>query len=265
MKIPRAARWSVVIPYFNEKDYLPATLASLRAQTFRPFRLILVDNASTDGSAEICRSLLAASGDIIPAYLDETRPGKINALERGLAAVDTEFVAFCDADTYYPPHYLERCARIFDQSPPDVAAVMATDLPSSPRETRAKCRQLKAMLVSRLLAKQGHTGGFGQTFRTAALREAGGFSAELWPFVLEDHEVMQRVLKIGRARYDFDLWCIPSQRRNDREGVNWTLWERILYHTVPFVFKDWFFYNFLHKRFQARQLGQLNLREKTWI
>ncbi len=76
MEIPAAVRWSVVIPYFNEKDYLSSTLASLLAQTFRPFQLILVDNASTDGSVEVCRSLLAARGDVVPVYLDEPRRGK---------------------------------------------------------------------------------------------------------------------------------------------------------------------------------------------
>ena len=47
-----ALRWSVVIPYFNERDYLPATLASLYTQDMRAFRLILVDNASTDGTRD---------------------------------------------------------------------------------------------------------------------------------------------------------------------------------------------------------------------
>lgn len=258
------ARWSVVVPYFNEKDFLPAMLASLRAQTFRPFLLILVDNASTDGSADVCRAVLADCAGITPVYLHEPRPGKINALECGLARVDTEFVAFCDADTFYPPHYLARCAEIFDSMSKDIVAVMATDLRAPPDTPQPRRRQLKTMVVAKLLSKQAHTGGFGHTFRTADLRKAGGFSSQLWPFVLEDHEVMQRIFKVGRARYDFDLWCIPSQRRSDRAGVNWTLWERLLYHAVPFALKDWFFYSFLRKRFAARNLGQLNLRRKTW-
>ena len=54
-----APQWSVVVPYFNEKDYLPATLASLLAQELKPFQVILVDNASTDGSAEVCKKILA--------------------------------------------------------------------------------------------------------------------------------------------------------------------------------------------------------------
>ena len=56
-----ALRWSVVIPYFNERDYLPATLASLYTQDMRAFRLILVDNASTDGSGALAREIAGAN------------------------------------------------------------------------------------------------------------------------------------------------------------------------------------------------------------
>ena len=257
-------RWSVVVPYYNERDYLPAMLASLIAQQFSPFRLILVDNASTDGSADLARDILRDTAGITAVYLHEPRPGKINALDCGLAQVDTEFVAFCDADTFYPSHYLARCDEIFAASKSDVVAVMAGNLSGPPITGAPRRRQIKTMIVSKILSRQAHTGGFGQTFRTAALRSAGGYASALWPFVLEDHEVMQRVFKHGRARFDFDLWCTPSNRRADRSKVDWTLAERLLYHATPFALKDWFFYSFLARRFSARGLGQANLREKTW-
>jgi len=121
------------------------------------------------------------------------------------------------------------------------------------------------VIVSKILSKQVHTGGFGQAFRTTALRCAGGYSSALWPFMLEDHEVMHRVFKQGNSRYDFNLWCTPSNRRNDRTGVDWTLSEQLLYHATPFVLKDWFFYRFLAGRFGARGMHQVNLREKSWV
>jgi len=257
-------RWSVVVPYYNERAYLPAMLSSLIAQHYRPFQLLLVDNASTDGSAEIARNLLKDRDGIAPVYLHEPRPGKVNALEAGLARVDTEFVAFCDADTFYPPHYLARCDEVFAASESDVIAVMASNLAGPPTAGATRLRQIKTMIVSHLLGRQAHTGGFGQSFRAGSLRAAGGYAATFWPFVLEDHEVMQRVFKCGRARYDFDLWCTPSNRRTDRTNVDWTLSERLLYHFTPFALKDWFFYRVLARRFSARSLGHLNLREKTW-
>lgn len=254
--------WSVVLPYYNETGYLRPTLESLLAQELRGFRLILVDNASTDGSGDLARAITAAHPDIEALHLAESRPGKINALQRGLAAVSTEFVTFCDADTFYPPHYLRRCNELFASS--GAAAVMAMDLPQDHEGPAAQRKRAKVMAVSRLLSRQTHTGGFGQSFRTDILRKAGGFSAGLWPFVLEDHEVMQRVFKLGSSAYAPDLWCVPSTRRADRSGVSWTTAEQVLYHLTPFALKDWFFYSFLARRFAARALDNAKLREKSW-
>ncbi len=254
--------WSVVLPYYNETGYLRPTLESLLAQEFRDFRLILVDNASTDGSADLARAVAAMHPDIETVHLAESRPGKINALECGLAAVQTAFVAFCDADTFYPPHYLRRCDELFASS--DAVAVMAMDLPADHEGPAARRKRAKVMAVSRILPRQTHTGGFGQSFRTEVLRQAGGFSAARWPYVLEDHEVMQRVFKYGRSVYAPDLWCIPSTRRKDRTGVGWTTAEQLLYHATPFALKDWFFYRFLARRFAARALDNTKLRQKSW-
>lgn len=254
--------WSVVLPYYNETGYLRSTLESLFAQTFRDFRLILVDNASTDGSADLARTIAAQHPDIETTHLTESRPGKINALECGLAAVETDFVTFCDADTFYPPHYLRRCDELFQST--DAVAVMAMDLPADHEGRAAQRKRAKVMTVSKILSKQTHTGGFGQSFRTEVLRKAGGFSARLWPYVLEDHEVMQRVFKFGRSVYAPDLWCIPSNRRKDRTSVGWTTAEQLLYHATPFALKDWFFYRFLASRFTARALDNIKLREKSW-
>ncbi|MBW6528010.1 glycosyltransferase family 2 protein [Sphingomonas sp. RHCKR7] len=252
-------RWTFVIAYYNEQAYLADTLASLAAQTLRPFRLVLVDNGSTDSSAAIARAF--ASDGIELVHLTEPRPGKIMALERAMAAIATDYVAFGDADTFYPPHYLATAEAALDVDPRVVAA-MATDVPLDPEKARRKRRHNQ--LVSRLWPKQTHTGGFGQTFRAAALVAAGGYAERHWPYVLMDHEVMQRVVQQGRVVYPYDLWCVPSDRRGDRRRVRWTLAERLLYHLSPAAAKDWYFYRFLGPRLARRRLGHLNLREKTW-
>lgn len=247
--------WTVVLPYYNEHAYLPATLSSLLGQDLKPSYIILVDNASTDGSAALAHALTVNSGVKI-LHLHEPRPGKINALETGLARVETDFVAFCDADTFYPPHYLATADSVLRSGDSVVAAMAVGSQKVGPR--------VKARIVSTILHRQTHTGGFGQSFRTHALRQVGGYSAERWPFVLEDHEIMQRLFKIGRAKHALNLWCLPSNRRSDRTNVNWTTAEQMLYHLLPFALKDWFFYSFLAARFTKRGLANVNLREKTW-
>src|SRR3569623_1489954 len=100
----RLAEWTVVIPFFYERDVLGETLASLAAQT-RSFKLVLVDNGSTDGSAKVAIDACVALG-LDWTLLDERRPGKVFALTTGLEAVRSPLIATCDADTWYPPEYL---------------------------------------------------------------------------------------------------------------------------------------------------------------
>ena len=258
--------WSVVVAYYNEEAFLLRTLAAIATQTMPPAELILVDNASSDRSTEIARTFMAAHPAIRTRFLTEARPGQVNALETGIAAVSTEFVAICDADTWYPPHHLALADRQFRRAGPQTVAVMALGLAGDPHGLRARARRLVyAHVISRLLRYQCHTGGYGHAFRTAALKAAGGYATERWAFVLFDHELMHRVFSVGRARYHADLWCVSSDRRKDRASTRWSLTERIVYHATPFALKDWFFYSFLQPRFAARNLSGLNLRaERAW-
>ena len=258
-------RWSVVVPFYNEADgFLEATVRSLLVQSVRPLTLFLVDNNSTDASAAIARAVAQEVPDVTTVHLHEPRAGQVYALEAGLAAVDTEFVAVCDADTVYPPHYLANAERLFDRHGAGVVAVLAMGVGPDPARWQAWIKRLKGVVMSLLLPGQAHTGGYAHCFRTRALRAAGGYSKALWPYLLKDHELIHRILKQGRTLYDVDQWCQPSDRRADRSAVRWTLKERLLYHVTPFAAKDWFFYRFLARRFEARQMSDTKLRQRAW-
>jgi hypothetical protein len=71
-------RWSIVLPVFNEPDFLPRTLASLAKQSVL-FRLIVVDNGLTDGCIAEARAL-AESGALDALFLSEPQPGQVHAL-----------------------------------------------------------------------------------------------------------------------------------------------------------------------------------------
>ncbi|MGL6044587.1 MAG: glycosyltransferase family 2 protein [Sandaracinobacteroides sp.] len=258
-------RWTVVIPYFNEEAWLPATLASLSAQTLRPFRVVLVDNGSTDSTPELARQWAGAQTGIETSLLHQATPGQVHALETGIAAVDTEFIAICDSDTIYPPAYLETATRHLDAAPKSTIGFIAHDTgpsPDSPSERFG--RWLYTYVIPYLLPRQAHGGGYAHLFRTAAYKASGGYTARLWPYVLKDHELVNRLWKQGSIRYATDLWIQPSPRRADRSGVRWTLAERILYHaTLPFP-KDWFFSRYLEPRFKARGQNDTVLRRQDW-
>lgn len=262
--VTMARRWTMVIAFYNEADFLPATLASLERQQL-PFRLILVDNGSTDAGPELARRWAARQWHITTEIITEPRPGQVHALARGVAAVTTPFVAIGDADTLYPPDYLARADAAFRAGPEDLVALFAHDAgadPDNPLDRLA--RRLREALIIGWWRGQTYAGGYAHLLRTAALRAAGGYDPARWPWVLKDHELVHRLSKQGRFGFARGLWVQASARRRDRSGVRWTLAERLLYHLTPYAVKDWFFYRFLGPRLARRGMRDIVLRRRDW-
>lgn len=259
------SEFTVIIPFYNEEAFLERTLRSWAEQERLPDRIILVDNASKDKSVSIAESFQRQQAGRIPVLLlEEPRPGKVHALNLAQKYLTGEWGVFCDADTWYPPHYLRRAGELIEKSPESVVSVMAIDLPAPPNAPQSRRHIFWKMLFARFFVGKCHTGGFGQIFRVSALRKSGGFGARYWGFVLMDHEVVSRILRFGKSLYHPDLWCLPSPRRNDRKRVRWTVWERLLYFVHPFFLGNWFFHRFLRGNFLKRRLRHLNLRQQPW-
>ena len=249
-------RWTVVLPFFNERAGIGATLASLAAQDL-PFHLILVDNGSTDGSGAVAAAVCRRHGMAF-MLLDEWRPGKIYALAAGIAQVRTGYVATCDADTLYPPDYLRQAATLLDRGAVAAGACFVPEAATARDHRRAARRMERA---AALFPQQCHTGGAGQVFRAAALHQVGQFDPQRWRYVLEDHEIMHRVARVGKIAYGGYFRCTPSSRERDRASIRWTLIERLAYHLVTGNYRNWFFYTFLAGRLAARQLTSDRIRE----
>lgn len=253
---------TIILPFFNEEGWIGSTLDSLAAQSDSRFRLLLVDNGSTDAGVTEAAAHAAPLGDRA-AILSCPAPGKINAMALGMEQADTPLVAICDADTRYPPDYVKRIIALFDGDE-GAAAVMAIDLYASPADPRSQRRIAFILRKSRRFAAKCHAGGYAQAFRTQALRAAGGFDMQRWPYVLEDHEIVHRVMRHGRVLYHPDHVCFPSERRASRKAVSWTRGERLLYRYVPRGGLDWYFYRFLGRRLAARNSMGIALRRKDW-
>jgi glycosyltransferase involved in cell wall biosynthesis len=105
---------SVVIPAYNEEENILRTLSSLsRTATRRPVEFIVVDNNSKDRTAELIR----AAG---VTCLKETQQGVTPARNAGLRAARGQYVINADADTIYPPDWLEQMFKPLEN--PAVAA-----------------------------------------------------------------------------------------------------------------------------------------------
>lgn len=101
--------FSVVIPVFNRRDLLRRTLDTVRAQTFTDFETIVVDDGSTDGTAEY---LARSAGRAQVIRQDNRGPGA--ARNAGVAHAAGSYVAFLDSDDLWFPWTLEALARAIE-------------------------------------------------------------------------------------------------------------------------------------------------------
>ena len=107
---------SIIVPVYNGQDYLDRCLDSIAAQTVRDFACIVVDDGSTDGSADLCRARAARDGRFV--LLQKQNGGVCSARNAGLDAARGEYVLFCDQDDLIDPHTLEY-ALTMQQSAPE--------------------------------------------------------------------------------------------------------------------------------------------------
>lgn len=98
----RKDRISVVIPVFNGANFLCQAIESVLSQTVRPMEIIVVDDGSTDSTADLCHHY---RGDI--RYFYQENQGPATARNFGIKKSSGEFMAFLDADDMWLPGALE--------------------------------------------------------------------------------------------------------------------------------------------------------------
>lgn len=169
--------FTVIIPYHNRAKYLQRTLQSFLCTTVKPDQLILVDNASTDESANICRRFVEQNPDWNIVLLAERRKGACYARNAALSKVETDWVYFFDSDDELSSDYFENVQNKLKIFPDADIVACATQMvfPDGTLKTRAVQHSSSALdqILSGQLATQG------MFFRTSFLRRIGGWNETL--------------------------------------------------------------------------------------
>src|SRR5581483_7287295 len=105
---------SIILPTYNRVDTIPRAVESVRRQTFTDWELIVIDDGSTDGTAERINNL-----DPRIRILRQENQGCYVARNRGIAEAKGRFIAFLDSDDEWLPHFLEIAMAFFKWSPSD--------------------------------------------------------------------------------------------------------------------------------------------------
>jgi glycosyltransferase involved in cell wall biosynthesis len=98
---------SVVIPVHNKEPHLRRCINSVLGQTFMDWELLLVDDASTDGSCQLINEYRLKDSRVRTLKRGEPGPGGYAARNLGVAEASGKWIAFLDADDYWNPGHLE--------------------------------------------------------------------------------------------------------------------------------------------------------------
>lgn len=190
-------RVSVIIPAYNAAAVLSETLASVQAQTYPDWEIVLADDGSTDDTAEI-----AAATPGVTVVPTEGGLGPAGARNRALARATGELMALLDADDLWDPAFLTEQVALFDAEEartPGVGIVTCDALllgPDGllPGTYADRIGRPGKVTVGSLLVHNPIYGG--ALVPMAIVRELGGFDEQTWGS--EDHDLWLRILETGR-------------------------------------------------------------------
>lgn len=104
---------SVIIPLYNKKAEIRDTLLSVLAQSCQPLEIIVVDDGSTDGGADIVRSIESP----LIKLITQKNLGVCVARNRAIEEAQGEYVALIDADDTWAPDFLTEIASMIEDFP----------------------------------------------------------------------------------------------------------------------------------------------------
>lgn len=136
----RHSKITVVTPSFNRALLIRRALDSVLVQTRLPAQIIVVDDASSDGTPEVVKGWASEHGFPVRVEVLETNSGPATARNRGIELADTEFIAFLDSDDEYLPDTLARQMAGFEYCPE--AVLSFADATVITNETRREAHAL---------------------------------------------------------------------------------------------------------------------------
>ncbi len=166
---------SIVVPVYNTEQFLPACIESILCSQFADFELLLVDNASTDGSCEICERY--AQRDRRIRILTQRTPGVSAARNCGIAAAEGEFIGFVDSDDTVETNLFSELIDLYDTEDTVLSCVGvfvdAEGKPPAPQNADGKSYRLTAAEAAAFLLSGKYYKGFlpNKLFRSSVIKK----------------------------------------------------------------------------------------------
>lgn len=219
---------SIIVPVYNDEDTIEVCLRTLIRQTYPAKEIIVVDDGSTDDTANI----LSRMARYYPLHVfSQERRGITATRNAGLEYSRGEIVFFGEADAIYNKDYLTKAVKILTSNR-GLGGVCLTGAPWITKSTFVtKCIDVENRIQRKMLRDEKMEPSYAWVFCREALENIGGFDERL--FQGEDKDVFIRIKKGGysiglvtginwRHRRDQNLWTFLKRNY-------WGAKTRILY------------------------------------
>jgi cellulose synthase/poly-beta-1,6-N-acetylglucosamine synthase-like glycosyltransferase/peptidoglycan/xylan/chitin deacetylase (PgdA/CDA1 family) len=186
---------SVIVPAFNERETIGPAVRSLALSAHRDVEVVVVDDASTDGTAEVVDALGLPNVRVVRV----PPGGKATALNTGTALARHDLVVMVDADTVVEPDSIHRLVQPFADA--SVGAIAGNVKVGNRRGILGRWQHIEYVIGFNLDRRLYDTFGCMPTipgalgaFRRQALRDAGGLSVET---IAEDTDLTMAIHRAG--------------------------------------------------------------------
>ena len=192
--LPEWPRVDIIVPMYNEETVIIKTINNFLNIDYEKFRIIIIDDGSTDNSLEIVRANFSGHEKVKILY--QQNQGKAIALNSAINFSDSEFVICIDADTIVGPNIMQKILPYFSDK--DVAAVSGyikvgnknnniTTIQYLEYITNQNCERSVFESINGILIVPGAIGAF----RKSVIMSLGGYVSDT---LTEDTDITLRII-----------------------------------------------------------------------
>ena len=201
-------KFSVVVPTYNEAEYLDETLRALRNQTIENFEIIVKDGLSRDQTVKVAKQL----ADKVISNHDRSIG---DARNQGAHYAQGEVLVFVDADSLLPPETLERFKELLNEE--NVVGGSCRKIPANGSFLEKFFYEFinLSTYISSLLCLGGAHGNC-MVIKKRVFQQIGGFNPKI--IVAEEQDLMRKASKFGRIVFLLDTFVFENPRRLRKWG-----------------------------------------------
>ena len=203
---------SVVIPLYNKAAEIERALKSVISQSLTPHEIIVVDDGSTDNSADIVRRIIESHPEHNIRLVSQENRGVSAARNRGIEEATGEYVAFLDGDDYYLSGYIAEVCRLMAYYPQSDCFSVGFDIVNNDKRVAAPVPEHEGEINP---AVEAMLGGYPiipstATIRRSMIQSVGGFPVGMR--IGEDQWLWVRLMQSG-AKFCFSPMSLVRYSR----------------------------------------------------